>query len=317
MYGSPLGLTLPGQLLERGTGALAGISDANQRPQPGDHWGQVLLARDFGGLYPEQELVVGDPDATVAGRRLGVVTVLYGSPDGLTPGNRPQIDAVSELRSPSDWTTDGQSFGAALAAWHVPCDLRTTFDLVIGAPGSSLYGPAGTGALMAAFRLAGSGKGLDTQLDQAIGSGFPVGARSGTALAGGDFDGDGASDLAIGAPRDSSAAAYGGSVEVIYGCIGFQIPRLVHYRQGTAVVGDAVEPYDNFGGRLSAWNFGNGPETDLAVGIPDEDIGTVADAGEIDVLFGSPSGLASHQLFLQNAFGLSIEPGDHFGWSLY
>ena len=59
---------------------------------------------------------------------------------------------------------------------------------------------------------------------------------------------------------------------------------------------------------------------DLAVGVPDEDVGAVADAGSVQVLYGSAVGLAAagNQLWTQNSGGIldSVEAGDRFGAAL-
>ena len=59
---------------------------------------------------------------------------------------------------------------------------------------------------------------------------------------------------------------------------------------------------------------------DLAVGVPGEDVGTVADAGAVNVIYGGPTGLtaAGNQLWTQDSEGIkgTQEPGDEFGFSL-
>src|SRR5919198_5628860 len=59
---------------------------------------------------------------------------------------------------------------------------------------------------------------------------------------------------------------------------------------------------------------------DLAVGVPLEDVGTVANAGAVNVIYGSAAGLtaAGNQFWHENKGGIddSAEPGDRFGSGL-
>ena len=44
---------------------------------------------------------------------------------------------------------------------------------------------------------------------------------------------------------------------------------------------------------------------DLAIGVPNEDVGTIADAGAVNVLYGTATGVssASNQIWTQNTLG--------------
>lgn len=79
-----------------------------------------------------------------------------------------------------------------------------------------------------------------------------------------------------------------------------------------------------------AWNYGEGSQSDLAIGVPFEDLlststGTQqADAGAVIILYGSSSGLAATstmpaELWHQNVSGIndSAQVGDRFGFVLY
>ena len=70
-------------------------------------------------------------------------------------------------------------------------------------------------------------------------------------------------------------------------------------------------------------DFNNDGEQDVAVGVPDENLGAQADAGAVSVIYGSTGGLAPGgnpraQLFDQNSPGIPgvAERGDRFGAAL-
>jgi hypothetical protein len=55
---------------------------------------------------------------------------------------------------------------------------------------------------------------------------------------------------------------------------------------------------------------------DLAIGTPYEDIGNLADAGAVSVLYGTASGLSSTRSQLFTQVGGTVEAGDRFGYAV-
>jgi hypothetical protein len=131
-----------------------------------------------------------------------------------------------------------------------------------------------------------------------------------------DFNGDGNADLVVGAPGESFSGLTGaGAVSVRVSGKGWQ-----QFTQDSAAAGGTAESGDHFGASFAAGDFNGDSFTDLAVGAPTEDVGSVTDAGVVNVLYGSANGLTSAggQVFTQNSPGVgsSAERGDLFGFAL-
>ena len=146
----------------------------------------------------------------------------------------------------------------------------------------------------------------------------------GRALAVGDFDGDGFADLAIGSPGEDVAVGIGtevdnaGVVTILYGTadglsdVGAQL-----YRQGGAGLAGAAEEGDFWGYALAAGDFDGDGFDDLAVGAPLHDRSNQPDTGEVEVIYGSASGLTttgseSWDYFYFHAFTTEF----YIGWAL-
>jgi hypothetical protein len=90
--------------------------------------------------------------------------------------------------------------------------------------------------------------------------------------------------------------------------------------QNTGLVEETAETGDQFGSSLAAANFGQSNLADLAIGVPGEDIGDATDAGAVNVLFGSTTGVTvfNDQLWHQDREGIAdvAEEADGFGISL-
>jgi hypothetical protein len=150
--------------------------------------------------------------------------------------------------------------------------------------------------------------------------------RFANALAAGDFDGDGAMDLAIGVPwEDLGTASNCGAVHVLYGSsspMGLSTTGHQFWHQGSPGVDGALEDYDALGWTLAAGDFDGDGYDDLAIGVPEEDIWgeTVEEGGEVHVLYGSGTGLTTtgQQLWIQNDLlgWPASESGDWFGYAL-
>src|SRR5206468_7203763 len=118
------------------------------------------------------------------------------------------------------------------------------------------------------------------------------------------FNGDGKDDLAIGIPRETVDSAstgapvsVAGAVNVIYGSSKGLSATLTKtnqiWTQNSGSVDDSAEVGDEFGASLAAGDFNGDGFDDLAVGVLFEDIGSIIDAGAVNVIYGSSSGLSA------------------------
>ncbi|GAA1419596.1 hypothetical protein GCM10009662_74620 [Catellatospora coxensis] len=147
---------------------------------------------------------------------------------------------------------------------------------------------------------------------------FPpvAGCQSGVAN---DFNGDGVKDVAIADPNATvNSLTEAGAVQIVDGASG----AVTTLTQDLAEVPGTSEASDRFGYALSVYDANRDGCADLAVGVPYED-GAYSDAGEVQLIFGSPAGLgksatAPSVSYVQGTGGVpgSQNSGDYFGFSL-
>ena len=133
----------------------------------------------------------------------------------------------------------------------------------------------------------------------------------GLALALGDFDHDGAADLA------AFAGGGGGSVIVLNGGPdGLTVDGVRRWSQASSGVPGSDEQGDGFGGSLAVADLGRSAIADLVIGVPGED----HVRGRVVILYGTATGLsADHAISLsQDSAGIAetAEMWDEFGAAL-
>jgi hypothetical protein len=244
------------------------------------------------------DLVVPAPGESVGSiPGAGAVTIMYGSASGITGTGSVTIDedtpGVPDASEPRD------EFGYSHAEGDFNHDGFT--DLAV----SSVETLGATLEAGAVTVLWGSAQGITTAGSvEYTGDSVGVSAAQtpyslfGSALAAGDFDGDGFADLAISAQGATvSGAQDAGLVTLLRGGAGglTATGQVVH--QGMSGITGTPEIGDEFGWSLAAGDLDGNGRADLVIGSPYESAGTTQHSGEVDIVYGQSTGfLPVHSL---------------------
>ncbi|MGA5303249.1 FG-GAP and VCBS repeat-containing protein [Nucisporomicrobium flavum] len=287
-----------------------------------DWFADSLAAGDVTG-DGRDELLIGIPGKKVGGKKeAGAAVVLKGSTSGVVATGAKWIDQNSSGVPGGAETND--HFGGGLAIGKINKDKYR--DVVIGAPQED-DGQAwmGSGSVT---QFWGSGAGVSSNKVTVV-SGSSTGAVAeakdavvwylGGVLAIGDTNGDGYGEVVVG---DSAAQANweinGGVVVTLkVGGSGITTKGMVLLSQHDRSIAGSSEGDDYFGDAIAVGDVTQDGIADVLVGVPGEDIGGTADAGEVVLLRGSRNGLTGSGSWSlsQSSGGVPDGPekGDAFG----
>ncbi len=317
VYGSAAGLvgTIGGgapvaaQMWHQNSAGIVSVSAA------GDMFGRALAWGEFDGDGFD-DLAIGIPGKSApAAAGAGMVHVLYGGPGGLSAAG----DLTIVQTFFGDPREAGDNLGWSLAAGDVNGDGLD--DHIIGAPFEDT-GLVDAGMAHVAMGMAPSGFALGAApiLMQPMG-GDPdeMGDHFGWSLSVGDHDFDAFEDTVIGVPDEDLGAGLpdAGLIHIFSGGPGGPMTGpVVMFPQGP--FGDPSEPGDKFGYSLAAGDMDGNLVQDLLVGVPEEDVAGLADAGLVHAVGYAPGGVMIGVLaFTQGIFGVNAtEATDEFGRSV-
>ena len=328
LQGSPAGLVTANLLGFEPQRFYQGLASVGDTAETGDRFGAALAVGNFDG-NSGRDLAIG-----ISGENSsrGAVAVLY-SASGC-PGLGLMQPLIFDQDSPGmvDVSEDGDLFGFELAAGDFADDGAD--DLAIGVFGEEVESQNEAGAVQIVYGVAGSGLSFsgnqfwhETLAD--AGGFTEAGDHFGEVLAAGDLDGDGADDLAIGAPaEDVSFHPDAGAVTILKGtaAVGLTTDDAENFDQSGVLDGETLGDFDNFGYALTIGDFvdGSSAGNDLAVGIPQESVGSptpFAFVGAVTLIAGGGAFLeiGNATLWSKGYFGSAgvlLNSPEYYGYAL-
>jgi galactose oxidase-like protein/FG-GAP repeat protein len=289
-----------------------GSDSVDDDPSTDDRFGTNVAAADLDN-DGFTDLLVGTPYEDVGGvRDAGLAQVIWGSSAGLGKGR-----ASTELTQ-SDFgrtaTADDQLGFAVDATNELGSDLPM---VAVGVPGGNVSGANDAGWV--GFFTAGLNDRRAIDQDSAgIPGSAEAGDRFGEAITLGQLAGtSNRVDAAVGTPGEdlgsgSTAISNGGAFTIINDLYTGAVAGQAYDQNSTGIPGTA-ETDDAFGQVLDSVRAGS--TTQLAIGIPSEDIGTAADAGMVQIFSSTGTTITPGEGLSQDTtdVGGTSEAGDQFG----
>ena len=249
-----------------------------------DQFGSAVT--DPGDLEADgvRDLAVGAPFDNGDGKDKGAVWVLFMDDTG-------EVDQEQEISSTAgsfgNNLDDDDLFGSAVAGIG---DLNGDgdFDLAVGAPGNDTGGTDRGGVWILFLDTEGKVREKQKIADGAgdFGGSLDNKDRFGSAIADiGDVNGDGITDLAVGAPNDDDGSRNAGAVWILFMRMDGTVDAWQKISRDVGGFGGKLNADDNFGAAVAGiGDLDDDGIPDLLVGAPGGD-DSGADRGELWVLF--------------------------------
>jgi len=315
LYGSQIGTINLSSFLHQDT---LGVPSESQR---GDQFGFATAHTDF-NQDGYSDLIIGAPSKNAENiEDSGGIWIFFGGAGGIDSQLDNVIFAHQGLEKISTTSQESDHWGFNLQTGDFDAD--GFGDIVISAPGKNINGKDNAGEITILY-------GNDSenpisrvqtfnQMNRYIPDAPEPEDRWGSSLTSADFNGDGFSDLAVGAPGERwGNYEEAGAVTILYGSQnGLQSKKSVRLHQGTPGIPDKNEPHDQWGSNLISGDFNNDGYEDLAIGTPNESSGDKDKTGTITILQGSSKGITTKKskFIHKGSFNIpgNITPYDRWG----
>lgn len=257
------------------------------------------------------DLVVGADGDDSGGVDSGAVHVLFLNADGTVKSTQKIASGVGG--GPVFVDGDGYLFGASVASLG-DLDGDGVTDMVVGAPGDR-QGPGVPGGMFVLFMNANGTVKSSQEIAVGVGGGVPIVHldRFGVSVASlGDLDGDGVTEIAVGADGDDTGGTDSGAVHVLFMNANGTVKSTQKIASGVGG-GPKLADGDYFGSAVASLGDLDGDGVlELAVGADGDDIGST-NRGAVHVLFMNANGtvLSSSYQVSTSLLVHSGLPGDY------
>jgi len=278
----------------------------------GDKFGSAVT--DPGDLESDgvTDLAVGAPFGDDGGNNRGTVWVLFMNADG-------RVDQHQKISATAGGfggnLKDDDEFGSAVAGIG-DLDSDGVFDLAVGTPGNDNGGMNRGGVWILFLDAMGKVRGQQEIADSTGGFGGNLGNEDnfGSAVTAiGDVNGDGITDLAVGAPNSDDGFDNAGAVWILFMKMDGKVESRQKISSNGGSFGNNLKADDQFGAAVAGiGDLDKDGIPDLAVGAP----GTSAGKGVIWVLFLDAGGKVREKQKIADGtggFNGSLVDNDRFG----